>query len=48
MYVYDCNVILPIATKNRSDKERIQDFTDLIEDLKRLGINTGFHLMDNE
>ena len=27
MYVYECNAILTIATKNRSDKETIRDFT---------------------
>ena len=26
----------------------IQDFTELTEDLKSLGINSGFHFMDNE
>ena len=48
MYVYDCNAILTKATKNRSDREMIQDLIDLIEDLKRRGINPGFHFMDNE
>ena len=48
MYVYDCNSILTTATKNRSDKEMISSFTTLTEDLKILGIQTGFHFMDNE
>ena len=48
MYVYDCHAILTSATKNRSDKEMIRSFTSLTEDLKSLGINPGFHFMDNE
>ena len=48
MYVYDCNGIPTIATKNRSDKEIIRSFTDLTEDFKILRINPGFHLMRNE
>ena len=48
MYVYDCNAILTTAIKNRSDKETIRTFTELIGDLLRCGINPGFHLMDNE
>ena len=48
MYVYDCNVILTTATKNRSDKEMIRDFKSLTEDLKIRGIHPGFHFMDNE
>ena len=48
MYVYNCNAILTIAMKNRSDKEMIQALTDLTEDLKICGTNPGFHFMDNE
>ena len=48
MYVYDCNTILTTSMKNRIDKEMIQAFTELTEDLKRCGINPGFHFMDNE
>ena len=48
MYVYDCNDILNTSTKNRSDKEMIQAFTELTEDLKTREINPGFYLMDNE
>ena len=48
MYVYDCNDILTTAMKNRSYKEMIRSLTSLIEDLKILGINPGFHFMDNE
>ena len=48
MYVYDCNAILTADMKNRSDKEIIWAFSDLTEDLKRRGINPGFHFMDNE
>ena len=48
MYMYDCNAILTIATKNISYKEMIRSFTYLTEDLKRRGINPGFYFMDNE
>ena len=48
MYVYDCNAILTTEMKNGSDKEMIRDSTSLTEDLKRRGINQGFHFMDNE
>ena len=48
MYVYDCNVILTTLMKNISDKEMVQAFTYLTEDLKNCGINSGFHFMDNE
>ena len=48
MYVYDCNATLTTAMKNRSDKEMIQAFTELTEDLKIRRINQGFHFMDNE
>ena len=48
MYMYGCNAILTTAMKNRSDKEMIRAFTSLTEDLKSLGINPGFHFMDNE
>ena len=48
MFVYDCSAILTTYIKNRSDKETIQSFTYLTEDLKRRGINPGLHFMDNE
>ena len=48
MYVYDFNAILNTATKNGSDKERIQAFTKLTEYLKSRGMNPGFHFMENE
>ena len=48
IYVYDCNSILTIATKNRSDKDMIRYFTSLTEDLKTRGIHPGFHFMDND
>ena len=48
MYVYDCNKILTIAMKNRSDKYIIRSFTSLTEDLKIRGINPGFYFMDKE
>ena len=48
MYVYDYNVILITAIKNRSYKDRIINFTYLTEDLKVQGIHPGFHFMDNE
>ena len=48
MYVYNCNTILTTAINNIGDKDMIQDFTDLTEDLKSCGIKPGFHLMDNE
>ena len=48
MYVYDCDAILTIAIKNRSDKEMVQSITELMEDLKTRGINRGFQIMDNE
>ena len=47
MYVYSCNAILMIATKNRSEKEMIRAFQELTEDLKICGINPGFNFMDN-
>ena len=34
--------------KNISDTEMIRAFTELTEDLKILGINPGFHFMENE
>ena len=46
--MYDCNAILTRAMKNRSDKEILRASIDLTEDLKRRGINLGFHFMDNE
>ena len=48
MYVYDCNAILTTAINIRSDKEMMQAFTELNEDLKSCGINTDFHFIDNE
>ena len=48
MYVYDCDAILTKDMKNISDKGVIRAFIDLTEDLKRRGINPGFHIMDNE
>ena len=39
MYVYDCNAILKNVMKNRSDKEMIQDFTELTTDLNIRIIN---------
>ena len=48
MYVYECNSILTTATKNRSYKEMLRDFTSLTKELKIQGINPGFHFMDNE
>ena len=48
MYVYDCNVILTLEMKNRSDMDMIQAFTELAGDLKSCGIKLGFHLMENE
>ena len=48
IYVYDCNDILNIETKYRSDKETIRAFTFLTEYLKSRGIQPGFHFMDNE
>ena len=48
MYVYDCNDILTIETKNTSDKEMIRAFTSLTEDLKIRVIHPGLHLMDNK
>ena len=34
MYVYDCNVILTTAMKNRSEKETMRAFTSLTDNLK--------------
>ena len=48
MYMYDCNTILTTATNNRSGNEMIQSFTYSTEDLKRRGLNPGFHFMDNK
>ena len=48
MYVYDCNAILEAVMKNRSDKEMIRVFTELITDLKSRGISPEFHFTDNE
>ena len=48
MYVYDCNVIMITAMKNRSDKEMIRDFTELNTDLKSCGINPVLHFMDKK
>ena len=48
MYVYNCNTILTTAINNIGDKDMIQNFTELTEDLKSRRINPGFHLMDNE
>ena len=48
MYVYDCNVILTLEMKNRSDIDMIQAFTELTGDLKSFGIKLGFHFMENE
>ena len=48
MYVYACNTILTIETKNRSDKEMIRAFASLTEDFKSRGIHPGFYFMDNE
>ena len=48
MYVYDCNATLNTEMKNISDKEMIRAFTDLTEDLKRRGFNSGFNFIDDE
>ena len=32
MYAYDCKAILMTAIENRSDKEMVRHFTELIED----------------
>ena len=48
MYVYDCNVILTTAMKNRGNKDTITAFTSLTEDLKRRRIYPGLHFMDNK
>ena len=48
MYEYDYNVTLMIATKNRSDKEMIQDFTEFTTYLKSRRLNLGSHFMENE
>ena len=48
MYIYGCNAILTTAMNNIIDKEMIQEFTELTEDLKIRRINPGFHFMDNE
>ena len=48
MYAYDYNVTLMIATKNRSDKEMIQDFTEFSTYLKSRRLNLGSHFMENE
>ena len=47
-YVYDFNTILTTEMKNKSDKEMIRAFTELPKDFKIRGINSGFHLMDDE
>ena len=47
MYLNYCYSILTTALKNRSDKNKIRAFTSLTEDLKIMGINPGFHFMDN-
>ena len=47
-YVYDFNAILTKAMNNRSDEEMIRAFASLTGDFKNLGINPGFHVMDNE
>ena len=48
MYVYDCNAILTTSINNRSDKEMIRDYKQLTGNLKSLGINPGFHFIDNK
>ena len=48
MYVYGCNAILKTVIKNKSDKEMIQDFTELTKDLKIHRINAGLYFMENE
>ena len=48
MYVYDYNVILKTAKKNRSAKEIMHDFTELTTDLKICQINPGFNFVGNE
>ena len=48
MYIYGCNAILTTSMNNIIDKEMIQEFTELTEDLKIRRINPGFHFMDNE
>ena len=48
MSVCDCNSILTIEMKNRSDKGIIIAFTFLTEDFKSWGIHPGFHFMYNK
>ena len=47
MYIYDYNGILTTYTKNRSEKEMIRAFIELIEVLKTRGINPESHFMAN-
>ena len=48
MYVYNWNAILTTSIKNRSNKEMIQTFTEITEDLRSHEINPGLHFMYNE
>ena len=48
MYLYDFNTILTAPIKNRSEKEMIRELIEFTKDLKKSGLNPGFHVMDNE
>ena len=48
MCVYNCHAVLTTAIHNRSYKEMIQAFAELIEELTSRGISPGFHFIDNE
>ena len=48
MYVYYCNAILTISTKNKSDKEMIWAFTELTIDLKAMELTQDYNLWTME
>ena len=48
MYAYNCDDILTNVMKKRSDKDIIQDFTELTADFKISGINLGFDFIDKK